>query len=158
MTPYSSGERSAFERMKRHLSEGMGYFQEQATQPQTVGYNLNDSPVGLLAWIYEKLVTWTDDYRWEDDESKVPIDHFAHWVLIIYVIGSGSLDVGVYLLVFQSEARSVCAYLLRDEGRSWPSQIQPSSLRRVRLRERSRVFAQIVRALFFSLAVKYLNS
>lgn len=48
----------------------MGYFTEQATQPQTIGYSLADSPVGLLAWIYEKLINWTDDYPWEDDESK----------------------------------------------------------------------------------------
>ncbi|KAJ3475637.1 hypothetical protein NLI96_g11708 [Meripilus lineatus] len=39
-----------------------------ATQPQTLGYSLADSPVGLLAWIYEKLVNWADDYPWDDDE------------------------------------------------------------------------------------------
>lgn len=42
---------------------------EQATKPQTIGYSLADSPVGLLAWIYEKLVSWTDDYPWTDDEG-----------------------------------------------------------------------------------------
>ncbi|KAF9483358.1 alpha/beta-hydrolase [Pholiota conissans] len=45
-----------------------GYMKEQNTMPHTIGYSLADSPVGLLAWIYEKLVTWTDDYPWEDDE------------------------------------------------------------------------------------------
>ena len=25
--------------------------------------------MGLLAWVYEKLVTWTDDYAWGDDEG-----------------------------------------------------------------------------------------
>jgi hypothetical protein len=34
-----------------------------------LGYSLGDSPVGLLAWIYEKLVNWTDDYPWTDDEG-----------------------------------------------------------------------------------------
>lgn len=28
----------------------------------------SDSPVGLLAWIYEKLHDWTDAYPWTDDE------------------------------------------------------------------------------------------
>ncbi|KAL1733245.1 Alpha/Beta hydrolase protein [Schizophyllum commune] len=37
-------------------------------KPQTLGYALTDSPAGLLAWIYEKLVTWTDGYSWTDDE------------------------------------------------------------------------------------------
>jgi hypothetical protein len=38
------------------------------TKPQTVGYALADSPVALLAWIYEKLHDWTDSYPWTDDE------------------------------------------------------------------------------------------
>lgn len=38
--------------------------------PQTLGYSLADSPVGLLAWIYEKLITWVgEDYHWDDDEG-----------------------------------------------------------------------------------------
>ncbi|KAJ7811013.1 Alpha/Beta hydrolase protein [Mycena olivaceomarginata] len=31
-------------------------------------FKCHDSPVGLLAWIYEKLVAWTDKYPWDDDE------------------------------------------------------------------------------------------
>ena len=38
-------------------------------KPQTLGYGMTDSPVGLLAWIYEKLVSWTDNYPWTDDEG-----------------------------------------------------------------------------------------
>ena len=30
------------------------------TRPQTIGYALTDSPVGLAAWITEKLMSWTD--------------------------------------------------------------------------------------------------
>jgi hypothetical protein len=48
---------------------------EQATRPQTLGYSLADSPVGLLAWIYEKLVEWTDGYPWTDDEGGRPAPH-----------------------------------------------------------------------------------
>ncbi|KAI0330189.1 alpha/beta-hydrolase [Cubamyces sp. BRFM 1775] len=47
---------------------GMGYMIEQSTKPQTLGYSLADSPVGLLGWIYEKLVGWSGDYPWTDDE------------------------------------------------------------------------------------------
>jgi epoxide hydrolase len=32
----------------------------QATAPQTLGYSLVDSPVGLCAWILEKVWTWSD--------------------------------------------------------------------------------------------------
>ena len=37
-----------------------GYFKEQSTRPQTVGYGLVDSPVGQCAWIVEKFWAWTD--------------------------------------------------------------------------------------------------
>jgi len=37
-----------------------GYSHEQATKPQTLGYGLNDSPVGLAAWMIEKFRTWSD--------------------------------------------------------------------------------------------------
>ena len=34
----------------------------QSTKPQTVAYGLNDSPVGLAAWIVEKFHTWSDSH------------------------------------------------------------------------------------------------
>jgi pimeloyl-ACP methyl ester carboxylesterase len=40
-------------------SEG-GYNHMQATKPQTLAYGLNDSPVGLAAWIVEKFRSWSD--------------------------------------------------------------------------------------------------
>jgi len=58
--------------MKKFFEAGMGYYALQSTKPQTLGYSLADSPVGMLAWIYEKLVTWTDSYPWEDDEGWTP--------------------------------------------------------------------------------------
>ncbi|MEU4178570.1 epoxide hydrolase family protein [Streptomyces sp. NPDC026589] len=36
------------------------YAKQQATRPQTTGYALVDSPVGLLAWILDKFAEWTD--------------------------------------------------------------------------------------------------
>jgi pimeloyl-ACP methyl ester carboxylesterase len=32
----------------------------QSTKPQSVGYGLNDSPVGLAGWIIEKFYSWSD--------------------------------------------------------------------------------------------------
>jgi microsomal epoxide hydrolase len=37
------------------------YSQQMGTRPQTVGYALNDSPVGLAAWIVEKYRAWSDN-------------------------------------------------------------------------------------------------
>ncbi|MFB4276405.1 epoxide hydrolase family protein [Nonomuraea sp. MTCD27] len=37
-----------------------GYSHMHATRPQTLGYALADSPVGMAAWIVEKFHAWTD--------------------------------------------------------------------------------------------------
>ncbi|CAA7258835.1 unnamed protein product [Cyclocybe aegerita] len=65
---YAPAEQEGLKRTMWYRDHEIGYFMEQATQPQTLGYGLTDSPAGLLAWIYEKLVSWTDSYPWEDDE------------------------------------------------------------------------------------------
>lgn len=67
-TPYTTREKKGLERSNWFMSEGSGYRAEQSTKPQTLGYSLADSPVALLAWIYEKLHDWTDDYPFTDDE------------------------------------------------------------------------------------------
>lgn len=41
------------------MQEG-AYALQHATKPQTLAYGLNDSPVGLAAWIVEKFRTWSD--------------------------------------------------------------------------------------------------
>ena len=66
---YTPAEEAGLKRTAWFTEKGRGYFMEQSTQPQTLGYSLADSPVGLLAWIYEKLVNWSDEYPWEDDEG-----------------------------------------------------------------------------------------
>lgn len=40
---------------------------------------MNDSPTALLAWIYEKLHDWSDDYQWTDDEifTWISVYHFS---------------------------------------------------------------------------------
>lgn len=65
-------EEEGLQRTEDFWTTGNGYFKEQATQPQTLGYGLADSPAGLLAWIYEKLYRWTDEYPWTDDEGEGP--------------------------------------------------------------------------------------
>ena len=52
---------------KEYLQRGQQWQQKegayaliQATKPQTLSYGLNDSPVGLAAWIIEKFYNWSD--------------------------------------------------------------------------------------------------
>jgi pimeloyl-ACP methyl ester carboxylesterase len=48
------------ERQEFFSDEERGYSHIQGTKPQTLGYALNDSPVGLAAWIVEKFRAWCD--------------------------------------------------------------------------------------------------
>ena len=70
VTPWTAKEKEGLARTEWFRNRGSGYMAEQSTQPQTLGYSLTDSPVGLLAWIYEKLHNWSDNYPWGDDESE----------------------------------------------------------------------------------------
>lgn len=49
-----------FERLDAWGGANGGYGHIQATRPDTLAAALNDSPAGLLAWLVEKLVEWSD--------------------------------------------------------------------------------------------------
>ena len=49
----STQERAAHDAIKTFTTDGFGYFLEQSTRPQTIGYSLLDSPVGLAAWMLD---------------------------------------------------------------------------------------------------------
>src|SRR4029450_1299832 len=49
----SAQERAAAEALGSFRATGFGYFLEQATRPQTIGYALLDSPVALAAWMLD---------------------------------------------------------------------------------------------------------
>ena len=65
---FTAREQAGVKRSDWFDKEGFGYNREHSTKPQTIGYGLADSPVALLAWIYEKLHDWTDNYPWTDNE------------------------------------------------------------------------------------------
>ena len=46
-------ERAALKQTQTFRASGFGYFLEQATRPQTIGYALLDSPVALAAWMLD---------------------------------------------------------------------------------------------------------
>jgi pimeloyl-ACP methyl ester carboxylesterase len=56
----SEAEKARLKVRQAFQAEETGYQQIQGTKPQTIGIALNDSPVGLAAWIVEKFRTWCD--------------------------------------------------------------------------------------------------
>jgi len=51
-------ERAVFDQIKDFYKTGTCYSVMMGTRPQTIGYSLADSPVGLAAWCYEKFADW----------------------------------------------------------------------------------------------------
>ncbi len=49
----SEPERAAHAALDAFTTDGFGYFLEQSTRPQTIGYALLDSPIGLAAWMLD---------------------------------------------------------------------------------------------------------
>ncbi|KAH7730307.1 Protein W01A11.1 [Aphelenchoides avenae] len=75
-----------------NLLKETGYMHIQATKPDTVGVALNDSPVGLLAYILEKYSTWTNPlFRSLEDgglEKKFTKDELLTIVTIYWTNGN----------------------------------------------------------------------
>jgi pimeloyl-ACP methyl ester carboxylesterase len=85
---FTEGEKVRFARMHRFLSDGNGYFQISATRPQTLGYGLNDSPAGQLAWIMEKFHDWSTE--------PIERDHLLTNAMIYWLTGTGASSAHMY--------------------------------------------------------------
>ncbi len=59
-TDLTETEKKYLEVGKQWQQREGGYATIQGTKPQTLAYGLNDSPVGLAAWIVEKFYSWSD--------------------------------------------------------------------------------------------------
>jgi len=58
--PQTQEEKEWQERFKKEQKIEDGYRTQQATKPQTLSYAMMDSPVGVAAWIIEKMRGWSD--------------------------------------------------------------------------------------------------
>lgn len=79
----SGADKKYLESIKKwQMTEG-AYNMIQSTKPQTLAYGLNDSPVGLAAWIVEKFHSWSDSHG--DIESYFSKDELLTNVTIYWV-------------------------------------------------------------------------
>lgn len=70
------------------------YAKQQATRPQTIGYSLVDSPVGLLAWILDKFAEWSDT---EDSPFEtISIDSVLDDVTLYWLTRTGASAARIY--------------------------------------------------------------
>jgi pimeloyl-ACP methyl ester carboxylesterase len=90
----SAAEQRAVEAFRRFQTDGFGYFLEQSTRPQTIGYALEDSPVGQAAWIYEKFHDWTDNTG--DPESALTRDEMLDNITLYWLTNSAASSARIY--------------------------------------------------------------
>jgi pimeloyl-ACP methyl ester carboxylesterase len=87
-------EKAANEAMALFRATGFGYFLEQSTRPQTIGYGLLDSPIELAAWLLDHD---TDAYYKiasafvEDKPSgNLTRDHILDNITLYWLTGTGT--------------------------------------------------------------------
>ena len=91
---FTDVERDRLDRIKAFMSEGNGYFQIQATRPQTIGQALVDSPVGQLAWIVDKFHDWTHGSGLP--ESVIDRDRILTNVMLYWLTGTATSAANIY--------------------------------------------------------------
>jgi pimeloyl-ACP methyl ester carboxylesterase len=87
-------ERAAVEQDVTSRATGFGYFVEQATRPQTIGYALLDSPVALAAWMidhdtdaYEKITRAFVD---KEPSGNLTREHIVDNITLYWLTGTGA--------------------------------------------------------------------
>ena len=81
--PQTDEERAYLESIEAWSVDETGYQRIQGTKPQTLAYGLTDSPVGLAAWITEKLRSWSDcggdvETRFSKDQMLTLVSIYWH--------------------------------------------------------------------------------
>jgi pimeloyl-ACP methyl ester carboxylesterase len=90
----SEQERAALDALATFRASGFGYFLEQSTRPQTIGYALLDSPVALAAWMldhdtdaYYKISHAFVEGRPSGNLSR---DHILDNITLYWLTGTGA--------------------------------------------------------------------
>ncbi|WNG28265.1 epoxide hydrolase [Cystobacter fuscus] len=87
-------EQAAIDAAGRFANEQYGYFKEQATRPQTIGYALADSPAGQALWIYEKFQAWTDNQG--NPEDALSMDEMLDNITLYWLTDTAASSARIY--------------------------------------------------------------
>jgi pimeloyl-ACP methyl ester carboxylesterase len=87
-------EQAAIASLQHYRDWDSGYSKQQSTRPQTIGYSLLDSPVGLCAWILEKFWSWTDTDG--DPVAALGADRILDNVMVYWLARSGASSARMY--------------------------------------------------------------
>ena len=90
----SPEEKVAFDGMDALYKKGSGCALMMVTRPQTLGYSLADSPVGLAAWFYDKFADWT--YSGGDPEKVLTRDEMLDDITLYWLTNTGTSSAQLY--------------------------------------------------------------
>jgi pimeloyl-ACP methyl ester carboxylesterase len=90
----SPDEKAAFDQMDAFYKRGGAYGAMMVTRPQTIGYSLADSPVGLAAWFYDKFAAWT--YSGGDPEKVLTRDDMLDDITLYWLTNTGASGARLY--------------------------------------------------------------
>lgn len=90
----SGEEREVFDQARDFLNKGFGYAAIMQTRPQTLGYGLADSPVGLAAWLYDKQADWV--YSRGDPERALGREAMLDNITLYWLTNTGTSSARIY--------------------------------------------------------------
>jgi pimeloyl-ACP methyl ester carboxylesterase len=90
----SAPERGAFDQLEAFYRDNSAYAAMMNTRPQTIGYALVDSPVGMAAWMYEKIAQWT--YSGGQPERVLGRDAILDDLSLYWLTGTGASAARIY--------------------------------------------------------------
>jgi pimeloyl-ACP methyl ester carboxylesterase len=104
----SEEERAALDAINTFTTSGFGYFLEQSTRPQTIGYALLDSPVALAAWLLDHD---TDSYykisgAFVEGQASggLTADHILDNITLYWLTGTGASAARAYWEIGRAQA------------------------------------------------------
>lgn len=74
---YTTDEIASLTRTQAFVARGTAFIQLDGTRPSTAGFLVGSNPVSLLAWIGEKMLSWTDSAVFD------PLSDEAHRELLL---------------------------------------------------------------------------
>lgn len=84
----SERERIAYDRLAHFYRDGFGYAAMMNQSPQTIGYALADSPVGMAAYYYDKFAEWTDSGG--EPEKVLTYDEMLDAISLYWLTNTGA--------------------------------------------------------------------
>ena len=109
MAGVTESELAAMVASAQRMGDGTAYMEIQASRPHSLGFGLEDSPLGLAGWILEKFHAWCDIR----DGMPISADRLIDNLMLYWLTGTATSAARLYC----EAARAGTGVLSPWEGR-----------------------------------------